>query len=593
MNNATSSRNYKNFSPITHYQIGSKYYTILTVISLPEIIYPGFLAGMTNIPGVKVAIKHIPTSLNGLLQMITNEVSELKLKHQAERDPSKQENIRNSYETLEEFSSMLQSSGSKAFDFQMHLLVSAKSKEELDNRTTRVKYYLSSMDIKVISFMFEQEEVLYSMLPIFPPQQIQNRIGIPLASATIAGMYPFIFDSIKDPGSGTLLGTDSSGGVVMFNQFLNLTQKEPNRDTGNIIIVGTNDSGKTTLNRILLRTNLRNGFKCVAIDPDGSLEGLTRFLSGDFLDMGRPEHFGIINPLEIVNDVDDEEVAQGLSYTVLTRCILQLKAFMKYLFPNIEKDVLEMFENILNDTYLRFKITKDSDFSKLTSRDFPTFNDVHATIKGRLLNMSEATEERDIIDRLEQRVKIIVEDYKKYFVGQTTLNNNTDFTVFNLNRLTNESTTLQSAIYFNCLRYGWGLCVDKTYNSCLHVDGLDILFNTNNEYAMEYIANIQRKSVKYNNGTVLTFNTPNNLMAKNLIMHSKSIFENTSYYMIMGLSKPEVNELAKLLVLNENEKETIRYYNTGQALFICGTRRMNIQIIASESELEVTSPILE
>lgn len=588
-----SSRNYRDFSPITHYQIGTKYYTILTVISLPGVIFPGFLAGMTNIPGVKVAIKHIPTTFGVLKNMIANEVADLKIKHQSEKDPSKQENLRNSYESLEEFSLMLQTNNTRIFDFQMHLLVSAKSKEELDNRRSQVKYYLSSMDIKAISFMFEQEELLYSMLPIFPPQKIQDRIGTPLSSATIAGMYPFIFDSIKDSGPSTLLGTDSSGGVVMFNQFLYLLQKEPNRDNGNIIITGTNDTGKTTLDRVLLRTNLRNGFKCVVIDPDGLTESLATFMNGDFLDIGKPNDYGMINPLEVIYDVDDEEASKGLSYTVLTRSVLQLKAFMKYLFPAIEEDVIASLENVLLDTYERFKITKDTDFSKLSPRDYPTLNDLYATVKGRLLGLNEATEERDILDRLEKRVKVIIDDYSDYFVGHTNLENQSDFTVFNLNRLTNESSALQGAIYFNCLRYAWRLCADKSINSCLHVDKMDILFNTNNEYAMEYIANIQRKSVKYNNGTILIFNTPSSLMSKNLLMHSKSIFENTSYYMIMALSKPEVNELAKLLVLNENEKETIRYYTTGQALFICGTRRMNIQIICSEDELEVINPILD
>ena len=41
-----------------------------------------------------------------------------------------------------------------------------------------------------------------------------------MPSPTMAAMYPFIFDSIKDDGLSTLLGVDFSGGVVLFNQFL-------------------------------------------------------------------------------------------------------------------------------------------------------------------------------------------------------------------------------------------------------------------------------------------------------------------------------------------------------------------------------------
>ena len=82
------------------------------------------------------------------------------------------------------------------------------------------------MELRAISLRFEQEKVLKSILPIFPTQDIEERIGTPIPSPTIAAMYPFIFDSIKDDGLSTLLGVDFSGGVVLFNQFLYQIRKE-------------------------------------------------------------------------------------------------------------------------------------------------------------------------------------------------------------------------------------------------------------------------------------------------------------------------------------------------------------------------------
>ena len=64
--------------------------------------------------------------------------------------------------------------------------------------------------MRAIALMFEQEKALKSILPIFPPQDIENRIGTPIPSVTVAAMYPFVFDSIKDPGLSTLLGVDFS-----------------------------------------------------------------------------------------------------------------------------------------------------------------------------------------------------------------------------------------------------------------------------------------------------------------------------------------------------------------------------------------------
>ena len=440
--------------------------------------------------------------------------------------------------------------------------------------------------MRAIPMMFEQEEALKSMIPIFPAQDIEKRIGIPIPSVTIAGMYPFVFDSVKDPGAGTLLGVDSSGGVVLFNQFLYQIKKENNRNDGNIIIMGPGDSGKSTAAKMLLRTHLRNGLKCVCIDPKGELEEIAQIMNGDFIDMGKGGDFGMINPLEIIVDADEDEIAQGLGYTVLTRAVQQLKAFIKYFKPTIEEPVLKLFGDIVQDTYKRFKIDYNTDFTRLTSQDFPTFNDVYATVKGRLLSMTDATQERDAMEKLEIILRPIVNEYKYYFTGHTSLQLYSDFVVFNIRDLMNSDDKIKNALLFNILKYAWGLCLDKNINTVMMIDDSHLLLEDHNELGAEFLAQIQRRSRKYNTGTIIVNNHPSDFAAPNVIMHGKTIFDSTTYCLIMGLKKQVSEELSKLIDLNETEKEGIKYYTQGQALFICGNRRMNIQIICSQEELD-------
>ena len=54
----------------------------------------------------------------------------------------------------------------------------------------------------------------------------------------------------------------------------------------------------------------------------------------------------------------------------------------------------------------------------------------------------------------------------------------------------------------------------------------------------------------------------------------------------MGLKKQAVEDLSLLIDLNENEQETIRYYGQGEALFICGSRRMRIRVLCTQEELD-------
>ena len=566
--------------------ISDKYATILTVVSYPRYIQPGYLSSLTSMSGIKDVIKHIPLPFSTISKMLNKEIADLKVRYQEEPDRTIQERIRQDYESLEQFISMLAANQSKIYDFQMHIMITADTEEELLNKKLQVRNYLEAMELRAFPLRFEQEKVLKSILPIFPKQDIESRIGTPIPSPTIAAMYPFIFDSIKDPGLATLLGVDFSGGVILFNQFLYQIKKEHNRNNANMIILGTSGSGKSTAAKLLLRTHIRNNCQLVIIDPEGELEQMTKLYNGDFIDLGKGGEYGMINPLEVVIDADEEEMASGLGYTVLTRTLQTIKAFMKYYAPDIDEDVLNMFSEIVQETYRRFGMDFNTDFTKFKSDDYPTFTDVYATIKGRLTSMTEKTHERDVMERLELKVRPIVRELQYYFNGHTTISPKSGFIVFNIRELMNAEETIRNALFFNILKYAWGLTLNKNTNTVLMVDEAHVLLSGNNTLGADFLAQIQRRSRKYNTGTIIITQQPSDFSDPSVITQGKAIFDNASYYLVMGLKKQAVEDLAKLIDLNDNEKESIKRYSQGEALFVCGSRRMRINIIASEQELD-------
>ena len=573
------------FNP-TDFFISDKYATILSVISYPKYIMPGYLSTLTNMSGIKVVVKHIPVPWQEMAKMLNKQIAELKERYQNEKDQTIREQIRQDAESLEYFTSMLAGSQARIFDFQMHIMITADTKEELELKKLNVKNYLDSMELRAISLRFEQEKVLKSILPIFPAQDIEQRIGTPIPSVTIAAMYPFIFDSIKDPGLSTLLGVDFSGGVILFNQFLYKIRKETNRNNANMIILGTSGSGKSTAAKLLLRTHIRNGCQIVIIDPEDEFRDLTRAYGGDTVDIGKGGEFGLINPLEIVLDADEDEIRQGLGYTVLTRTLQFLKAFMKYYDPSIQESVLTMFSEVVQDTYRRFGIDFNTDFSRFKSDEFPTFSDVYATIKGRLTAMTEQTQEREIMEALELKVRPIVNELKFYFDGHTTIKKGSDFMVFNIKELMNSDSTIKNALFFNVLKYAWGLCLDYNVDTVLMVDEAHVLLGANNELGADFLAQVQRRSRKYNTGTVIITQQPSDFSDPAVITQGKAIFDNSSYYLVMGLKKQAVEDLSLLIDLNDSEKESIKHYSQGEALFVCGHRRMRINVAVTQEELD-------
>ncbi len=566
--------------------ISDKYATILTVISYPRYIQPGYLSTLTSMSGIKIVIKHIPVLFSTMSKMLNKQVADLKERYGKEKDQTLRESIRQDAESLEYFISMLAASQARIFDFQMHIMITADTKEDLEMKKTNVKNYLDAMDLKAISLRFEQEKVLKSILPIFPPQDIEERIGTPIPSVTLAAMYPFIFDSIKDPGLSTLLGIDFSGGVILFNQFLYKIRKENNRNNANMIILGTSGSGKSTAAKLMLRTHIRNGCQIVAIDPENELEEITRTFGGDQVDIGKGGEFGLINPLEVVIDADEQEIKDGLGYTVLTRTLQFLKAFMKYYDPSIQEDVLTMFSEVVQDTYKRFGIDFNTDFSGFTSADYPIFSDVYATVKGRLMSMTEQTQERDIMERLELKLRPITKELRFYFDGHTTIDGNSDFMVFNIKELMNSDSNVKNALFFNVLKYAWGLCLDTGVDTVLMVDEAHVLLGEQNTLGADFLAQVQRRARKYNTGTIIITQQPSDFSAPAVITQGKAIFDNASYYLVMGLKKQAVDDLSLLIDLNESEKESIKRYSQGEALFVCGNRRMRINVTVTKQELD-------
>ena len=568
--------------------ISDKFATILTVLSYPKYITPGYLSSLTSgMAGVKIVIKHIPVAFEVVSKMLNKQLIDLYDRYQKESDATYQERIRQDYESLESFIKVITTNQSKVFDFQMHILITADTKEELERTKVSLKSTLEAMEMRAVPLRFEQEKVLKSCLPIFDKQDIEDRIGTPIPSPTLAAMYPFVFDSIKDQGLSCLLGVDFSGGIILFNQFLYQIKKEHNRNNANMIILGTSGSGKSTAAKLLLRSHVRNGYRIIAIDPEGELEPMARLYNGDFIDLGRGGEFGMINPLEIVPDADEEESSRGLGYAVLAKALQTLKAFMKYYDPSIEEDVLTLFNEVVVETYQRFNINVRTDFTKLTSEDFPTFSDVYTTIRGRILSYGEATRERDIMEKLEIKVRSLVSGgLEHYFDGHTTISPKSNFVVFNIRELINAEKNIKNALFFNILKYAWGLCLDSSQNTVLQVDEAHILLSNDNTLGADFLAQVQRRARKYNSGTIVITQQPSDFAAPDVLMQGKAIFDNASYYMVMGLKKQAVEDLSKLIDLNDNEKENIKRYNQGDALFICGSKRMQISVIATDSELD-------
>ena len=227
----------------------------------------------------------------------------------------------------------------------------------------------------------------------------------------------------------------------------------------------------------------------------------------------------------------------------------------------------------------------DKDFYNYGPNDYPTFSDVYETIKAILMSMPEHTHERDIMERLELKIRPFTNELKYYFNGHTTIQHDSDFIVFNIKELMNTESNIKNALFFNILKYAWGLCLDKDVDTVFMIDEAHVLLGDHNALGADFLAQVQRRARKYNTGSIIITQQPSDFAAPEVLMQGKAIFDNASYYLVMGLKKQAVEDLSKLIDLNDNEAESIKQYSQGEALFVCGNRRMRMSVVVTPEEL--------
>ena len=118
------------------------------------------------------------------------------------------------------------------------------------------------------------------------------------------------------------------------------------------------------------------------------------------------------------------------------------------------------------------------------------------------------------------------------------------------------------------------------------VDEAHVLLTGSNTYGADFLAQVQRRARKYNTGTIIITQQPTDFSDPQVITQGKAIFDNAAYYLVMQLKKQAAEDLSKLIDLNEQEVEGIKGYGQGEALFVCGGKRMQITVRVTDQELD-------
>ena len=591
----------------TYYRMGEKYTRVLSIYKYPFEFVEGLLVRFVGDPNfdIDMVVEHSDLDIASALKNQMNSYEEL---YRKSSDPQSKERLRVRYDNLKAFISRNVRQSSTTVNVIVNIYVKADALEELNEKTKYVKDSLeaSQYEVKTRTVSYLQQAYYRKNSPLFVESGLNKDenflIGQPMDSISCAALWPFVYDTLEDP-DGTLIGHElSTGGKIIFNQFLWQTHpslaKMYNRASGNTIIVGRTGMGKTVLMNMILMGHLIHHRKIVWIDPEDKNYRLTQYVGGAFISFG--DGSKIINIFDLKPISSDDRISRESMYNTrlaITNVVEEIKITFKMLWENITDDELSMISEIVYDTYADVGITFEKSFENLGVEDYPTFDNFSAVLDQKIQvysSIPHSDREVSALKHLQMRMRSITGhrgiegEYGRFLNGTTSISREElqrNIISFGTKSLINVSRNVQNALLRMVFQYAWSVCLENTDMSVLAIDEEHMFINE--PYLAEVLSVIQRRARKYSSATLTGTQEVHDYSNEKILSEGKAIFDNATYQIYMNLTLDGINDLSKLINLTNEEKNTILNLPVHCGLMCIENKRIPVRFLASEDELRL------
>ena len=462
----------------------------------------------------------------------------------------------------------------------------AKDPESLKELQSDIAMELTRSKITVDRLTLRQQEGYLSVVPFgsnrFGPQY--ERV---LPASSVSNLYPFNFSGRTDP-KGFYIGRDKYGTNIL----VDLDRRSDDKTNGNALIMGNSGQGKSYLMK-LLQTNLReSGKAAMLLDPEHEYEDLTHAMGGSYIDFLSGKY--IINVLEPKRWSDEEQVSDDDTgapeafrrVTRLSQHIAFLKDFFRSYkgFTDAQIDTIEI---LLEKLYAQFGITDETDFSKLTTLDYPVLSDLYKLCEQEFRMYDENEKNLYTEDILREIClglhSMCVGSESKYFNGYTNIVDD-KFLCFGVKGLMDTNEKLRNAMLFNILSYMSNALIGNG-NTVAAIDELYLFLS--NLTTIEYIRNCMKRVRKRDSIVILASQNIEDFLIPSIREYTKPLFSIPTHQFLFYPGQINPKEYMDALQVEDAEYELIRYPERGTCLYRCGNERYLLQVIAPDYKAEL------
>ena len=470
------------------------------------------------------------------------------------------------------------------------LELTASSYDALKLLQTDVLTELVRSKLNVDRLLLRQREGFVSVMPS-GWNHFGEQFERVLPASSVANLYPFNYSGKTDP-HGFYIGKDKYGANIL----VDFDKRDDDKTSANILILGNSGEGKSYLMKSIIVNTVEAGKKAYILDPDDEYGDLVRNLGGTYLNMMSGEYqINVLEPRRLTDPVDEydglEDAAEPAAFkesNTLSQHIAYLRDFF-FMYRGFTEKELDIIEIMLTETYHRRGIDKDSNFSRLSSKDYPILSDLYRVIEQKVENYEEEVEDakkhnHPIMYSLEQLKavglglrSICIGAASRYFNGHTNIPD-ADLIDFSVKETLNTNENLKNAMFMNAFSYMSHKFL--TEGDCnLFVDELHEFVE--NRLAISYITSFMKRGRKKNSGVCIGSQNVEDLLRPTVITYTKPLMLLPTHSFLFH---PGINcnpgEFQRALNVQPWEYDLIRIPNRGHCLYKCGNERYHLHVRA-------------
>lgn len=572
------------------------------VVKYPLNVSDAWGANLFDMPGTKVVVKFSQMDRDKSIRAIDRSIGELNSQLDKTGVSSKVIELQTHIDTLSNLLVMLQNDNETLVTMNIYVtaydIAATRESKHINPQPERsmlprvggmkkeIKRVFSEKGLRISDQSFLQlETYVGSQVNGYDPFINQAR-GVP--SSTVAGLFPWIFASLRDE-KGVNFG--SSDGVPTF---LNFFRRDSERVNSNMVIVGKSGGGKSYAAKSILANLAADDSKIFVLDPENEYTELAHNLNGKYINVANASH-GRINPFHIITSLEDDESDGAADTNSFSEHLQFLEEFFRQILPDINSDAMEYLNNIINRVYLKKGIDQYTNLSQKTAEDYPIFDDLYDCILEEFQNTQS--------EYLKTNLRVLMSYVAKFSTGgrnasiwngHSTLSTVENFIVFNFQSLlANRNNTIANAQMLLVLKYlDNEIIKNREYNIkyrmnrkiIIVIDEAHVFIDSKFPLALDFMYQMAKRIRKYNGmQIVITQNIKDFVGSEELARKSTAIINACQYSFIFSLAPNDMHDLCTLYEkaggISEIEQEQIMTAPRGRAFVVTGpTSRTTMQI---------------